>query len=170
VDRVVERARLLADDSRVRYLMAGGLVAGLYLAVFTGLSLAWRSLHYLLVLAVAQVIIISIAFPLYRSVVFRSDGGVRGDLARFLGVWGGNLVLGTAGLALLVQVVHVPQIPAQFVVVVAVSVVSFLGHRLFSFRHAPSAPGAVEDRIGTDSSLPGDVDAERVAGDGAPVD
>jgi putative flippase GtrA len=129
-----EQIRRLLDDERVRYLAVGATVAVLYLAVFTGFSLALPGLSFLLVLAMAQVVIISIAFPLYRSVVFRSQGDVRGDLTRFLSVWSGNLVLGTLGLTLLVAWLHVPQIPAQFVTVAVISMVSFFAHRVFSFR------------------------------------
>ena len=131
---MVAHARVLLNDERVRYLVVGGSVAGLYLLLYAGISLAFPHLNYLVVLAIAQVIIISIAFPLYRTFVFRSQGSLRGDLTRFLGVWAGNLTFGTLGLAFLVQVVGMPQIPAQFITVAVVSVVSFLGHRFVSFR------------------------------------
>lgn len=132
--KMVAHARVLLNDERVRYLVVGGSVAGLYLVLYAGFSLAYPHLNYLVVLAIAQVIIISIAFPLYRTFVFRSQGSLRGDLTRFLGVWAGNLTFGTLGLAFLVQVVGMPQIPAQFITVAVVSVVSFLGHRFVSFR------------------------------------
>ena len=126
--------RRLFVDQRIRYLSVGGTVSGLYLGVFTIVSLLFPGVHYLYVLAIAQVVAISVAFPLYRGFVFKSRGGILGDLARFLSVWVGNLILGAIGLTFLVQVVGLHQIPAQFIAVAAVSVLSFLAHRTFSFR------------------------------------
>ena len=50
-------------------------------------------------------------------------------------MWGFNILLGTALIALLVSVLHLQPNLAQVVTIVLVTVSSFLGHRFFSFRH-----------------------------------
>lgn len=125
----------LVDDQRVRYLMAGSFVAGLYVVIFAALTRTFFSTHYLVLLLIAQAIIMSVAFPLYRRFVFRSGGELAADLSRFSGVWGFNILLGTALIALLVSVLHLQPNLAQVVTIVLVTVSSFLGHRFFSFRH-----------------------------------
>lgn len=125
----------LLSDQRVRYLISGSFVAGLYIVVFAVLTRSCPQVNYLVLLLAAQVVIMSVAFPLYRRFVFGSRGGVLEDLSRFSGVWGFNFLLGTALIALLVSVLHVQPNLAQVVTIALVTVSSFLGHRFVSFRH-----------------------------------
>jgi putative flippase GtrA len=116
-----------------RYLVIGGTMAVGYLAlVAAGLR---TELPYMAVITAAQIVLIVIAFPAYRTLVFRSQGGVLGDLLRFLSVWAGGLVASFIGTPLLVELLDMPPLPAQISAVVVVAVGSFLAHSLFSFRH-----------------------------------
>ncbi len=135
-------ARLLADP-RVKYLIAGGTVAASYLIIFVALSWGVPKLHYYLAFAIAQVIAISIAFPLYRRYVFASTGSIRGDLPRFISVWAASLCISAAGLPLLVELVGVHPVPAQVLLVVLVAGGSYLGHRFVSFPHRSSHSAGV---------------------------
>lgn len=115
-----------------RYGLIAGGVALLYLGVY-GLGLA-LGLHYFVAIAAAQIVAISVAFPLYRTFVFESRGNLTSDFLRFLLVWSSGAVAGIVVTPLLVEIVHVPPFPAQVIAIVAVSVASFLAHRFFSFR------------------------------------
>jgi putative flippase GtrA len=124
----------LLDDGRIRYLLSGGSIALLYLALFAGISYGFPDLNYLIVLAIAQVVTICAAFPLYRRFVFASTGTVTGDLRRFLAVWMTSLVVVVVGLPFLVEVVGMSPVPAQALITVLVPIGSFLGHKHVSFR------------------------------------
>lgn len=119
----------------MRYLLAGGSIAALYLAVFTAAVLLRPAWHYFASFAVAQVVTIAVAFPVYRRWVFLSRGSLLGDWARFLSVWATSLIGSAVSLPLLVDVLGMQPVPAQVIAVVVLSIGSYLGHRFVSFRH-----------------------------------
>jgi putative flippase GtrA len=137
LDRLAEAlpgalGRLLMTEQG-RYLAIGGTMAVGYLAlVAAGLG---AGLPYMIAITAAQVVLIACAFPAYRTLVFRSQGSLLGDLLRFLSVWAGGLAASFLGTPFLVEVLGMPPLPAQILAVVVVAVGSYLGHKFFSFRH-----------------------------------
>jgi len=91
-------------------------------------------LGYLVSLLCAHIASVLCAFVLYRKLVFRVRGHVFRDLARFelvyLSALGVNFVL----LPLLVELGGLPVILSQALIVFVTSLMSFFGHRGFSFR------------------------------------
>lgn len=116
----------------LRYYAVAALVALGYLGVY-GLVLVLGG-PYPLAIAVAQVVTIAWAFPVYRAFVFRWPGTLLSAFPRFLAVWAGGLIAGVVATPLLVELAHVPPFPAQVITLVAVSAASFLLHRVFTFR------------------------------------
>ena len=130
--------RRLVSTEHGRYLVVAGSVSVGYLGlVAAGLA---TGLPYLLAIALAQVVTISVAFPTYRSLVFRSHGPLLAEFGRFLSVWSGGMVAGFVATPLLVELTPIPPLEAQVIAVVVVAVGSFLGHRFVSFRHRHDAP------------------------------
>jgi putative flippase GtrA len=127
--------RKLAAEA-IRYYAVAGLVALGYLAVYGGLLAL--GVHYYLAIAIAQVITIAWAFPLYRRVVFRWEGPWYRAFPRFVGVWGGGMIAGFVATPLLVELAHVPPFWAQLITMVVVSVASYLLHRVVTFRRRPT--------------------------------
>nr|WP_281497343.1 GtrA family protein [Ornithinimicrobium sp. F0845] len=122
---------------QVRYLIVAGTTSVFYLSLVAGgLALGW---HYMVAIAVAQMITIAGAFPAYRVLVFESGGAWRGDLVRFLSVWSSGMIAGLVATPLLVELLGMPPLIAQLVAIVVVAVGSYLGHRYFSFRHRGEA-------------------------------
>lgn len=125
----------LVRDQRIAFLGVGvaNTIIGGFWFVFLELAVG-HVVGYLVVLLAAHVASVVSAFILYRRVVFRVRRHVWRDLARFELVYvsalGVNLVL----LPLLVEVAGLPVIPAQFLVVGVTAVMSFFGHKHFSFR------------------------------------
>jgi putative flippase GtrA len=93
-----------------------------------------RAVSYMIILLVAHVIGVLEAFVLYRLTVFRVKGNILRDLVRFESVYLLALGINAALLPLLVEFGHLPVILAQGVIVFITSIVSFLGHKHFSFR------------------------------------
>jgi putative flippase GtrA len=116
----------------VRYLVVAGTVAVAYLGILAALLAA--GFQYMIAILVSQVVIFSVAFPVYRRVIFRSTGRWRPDLARFLGVWSGGFVAGIVATPALVELAGTPPLLAQVIAVAAVAVLTFLGHKFVSFR------------------------------------
>lgn len=127
--------RSLLRDQRVAFLLVGAVNTAVGLGCFAILHLLLREhLHYLVTLALAYAVSILCAFGLHRRFVFRVRGQIWLDLARFWMVNLSTLALNAALLALAVERLGLPVLPAQVVVLGITVVVSFAGHRWLSFR------------------------------------
>jgi putative flippase GtrA len=128
--------RLLADQ-KVRFVLVGGFNTVLGYLTFSALTL-WVfhdvRFGYLLSLFCSYAVGISVAFVLYRRFVFVVHGHVLRDLARFVSVYAVSIGINAAVLPVMVEVVGVPPVLAQAVVVLITTLLSFVGHRSFSFR------------------------------------
>ena len=141
----------LVHDRRIAFLLVGGfntLFGYALFALFTwliGMPLTPRigeALSADVVLLPSHIVSVVVAFVLYRRFVFRVRGHVARDLLRFESVYlvaiGVNLVL----LPLLVHFARLPSLVAQALIVIVTTLISYFGHRDFSFRRG--APRATE--------------------------
>ncbi|QCB95222.1 GtrA family protein [Cellulomonas shaoxiangyii] len=131
----------LVRDQRTAFLVVG--------ALNTAIGMGWFVLFqqligvragYMVALVAAHVASVLCAFVLYRRFVFRVRGHVLRDLARFEVVNLTSLGVNLVTLPFAVEVLGVPPIPAQLLVTVVTMVISFLGHKGFSF-HRPAQAG-----------------------------
>jgi putative flippase GtrA len=127
----------LIRDQRIAFLLVGvtnTVVGTMWFIVFQ--ALLERQLGYIVVLLCAHVAAVLCAFVLYRTFVFRVKGHLLRDLARFevvnLSALGVNLV----ALPVLVEVFSLPVLLSQLIITGATMLISFFGHRGFSFRRS----------------------------------
>lgn len=134
----------LVRDQRVLFLAVGAFNTAFGVVAFVGLQLTLgRLVHYLVVLLVAHVVTVLLAFVLHRHYVFQvtGSGSLLLDLARFESVYLGVLGLNVVALPLLVEVVGLGVIPAQLLFGAVMAVVTWFGHKNFSFRRRPGDAG-----------------------------
>jgi putative flippase GtrA len=130
-------------SEHIWFVIVGGYNTVFGFAVFAALHLLFPGLHYLLVLLIAHVISVINAFWAYRLFVFKVRGHVLRDLLRFWTVYLGALAVNAAALPLLVSVAGLDVLVAQGLVVFVTALMSYVGHKHFSFRR-PAMPGAAE--------------------------
>lgn len=87
----------------------------------------------LVTVGVSHVLTVLFAFVMHRRFVFRVRGHVLRDLARFESVYLAALGVNAVVLPVLVEL-GFNRIAAQAVIVVSTMILSFFGHRHFSFR------------------------------------
>jgi putative flippase GtrA len=125
-------------DQRVVFLSVGAVNTLVGFLCFVGFLALLGPHLYLAVLVCSHVVSVLIAFVLYRFVVFRVRGHVLADLWRFetvyLSALGVNLVL----LPGLVEIVHLPVLLSQTLILLVTSLMSWVGHKHYSFRRPPS--------------------------------
>lgn len=137
----------LIRDQRVAFLIVGVVNTVVGFAFFVGFDLTLG--HYLDAragqvvgsvgtLACAHVAGVLVAFVLYRRFVFRVKGHVWRDLARFESVYLVALGINFVALPLLVGLGS-NRIVAQAAITLATTVLSYFGHRHFSFRRSTAA-------------------------------
>jgi putative flippase GtrA len=94
--------------------------------------------HYLVALVAAHVVSILEAYVMQRLFVFRVRGRWWRELARFSSVYAVALAVNLVALPFLVEVVHLPVLPAQGIVMLATACGTFVVHRSFTFRRKAS--------------------------------
>jgi putative flippase GtrA len=132
------RLRGLHRDERVAFVGVGAFNTLVGATLFVVLELTvGHVVGYMVVLLIAHVLSVLCAFILHRRLVFRVTGNVLVDLVRFEMVYLGGLGINAILLPVLVEVVQLPVILSQFLIVSVTALVSFLGHKHFSFRRSP---------------------------------
>jgi putative flippase GtrA len=137
--------RRLLGDERVRFLLVGGFntLFGYLLFIIFELSLGdlvggW--VGDLVSLFASYAIATVVAFVLHRHFTYRvtGSGNVLVDYLRFVSVYLVSLAINAVVLPLLVEFAHLEAILAQGLIVVITTLVSYFGHKFFSFRRKPS--------------------------------
>ena len=133
-------------DQRVAFLAVGvvNTIFG-YLCFAVFLVTVGHVWHYLGALACAHVVSVLFAFVLYRFVVFRVRGHVLSDLWRFETVYLAALAVNFVLLPVLVEVAGLPVLGAQALIVLVTSLMSWMGHKHYSFRRAAPSEEAPEE-------------------------
>jgi dolichol-phosphate mannosyltransferase len=123
----------------VRFAIVGVAQNGTNLAVFA-LFLA-LGIPFLLAAAIAAVIALALSFALNRTWTFPGTGDrTTGRAARFAAVWLAFVAVALPTLALLVDVAHLPRVPAQALIIFVGAPLSYLIQRHWTFRPADAAP------------------------------
>jgi putative flippase GtrA len=133
-------AQYLASPARRRELMfltVGGANTAVSLAVFAGFHAVLSGhVHYLVMLMLTYAIGIVVSFTTQRLLVFRVQGSLLADFARFTLVQLLAFVLNALILSVIVEAVGVPVVPAQVIALALVVVATYFSHLHFSFRRS----------------------------------
>jgi len=126
-------------DQRVAFLSIGAVNTGVGFLCFAGFLALLGQQRYMATLVCAHIVSVLIAFVLYRYVVFRVRGHLLRDLWRFETVYLVALAVNLVLLPLLVQLVHLPVLLAQALILVVTALISWVGHKHFSFRRTEAS-------------------------------
>ncbi|MET7135755.1 GtrA family protein [Cellulosimicrobium sp. MI9406] len=133
----------IVKDQRVAFLIVGGFNTFLGTAWFVAFELLFRghlgAYGYMASLVCAHVAAVLCAFVLYRKFVFRVTGHVWLDLARFEVVNLAALAVNVVALPFVVELVGLSPIPAQLLITCVTALISYFGHKGFSFHRKQPA-------------------------------
>ncbi len=124
----------LIGDQRIAFLVVGGFNTVIGAAFFVGFQLILGDRVYLLVLLCAHICAVLCAFVLYRKFVFQVRGHVLRDLWRFELINLTALGVNAALLTVAVSGFQLPVLPSQLGITAGTMLISFFGHRGFSFK------------------------------------
>lgn len=134
----------LLRRQQVAYLVVGGLNTAVGLGLFALTHwLFGEVIGYMGSLVVGYCLATLVAFALHRRFVFRVEGHLARDLARFIGVHVSSLALNAVLLPLFVEVAGLGPLVAQTVATGLTVVLNYFAHRYFSFARdlGPGHPG-----------------------------
>lgn len=137
---MTDSARKESIAEKIRFLLVGGFNTAVGFGAFTLIQfLSNGALHEVVVLLFAHGVASSIAFVLHRRVVFRVSGQILLDYLRFQSVYILPLSINAIVLPVLVRVAGMNVYLAQLLFTVVSVIISYVGHKYFSFRRKPTA-------------------------------
>lgn len=144
VDGLVPR-KLHPYREQVLYLAVGGWNTLFGYLCFAGLYYWLQGvLPVAVILVFSYAVSIVNAYVCYRYLVFRSRGSVLREIPRFTSVYLVALAANLVVLPLALRTLPLNAYVVQALFTVAVVVLSYLGHRFFSFRHRQGNAGRRE--------------------------
>jgi putative flippase GtrA len=130
------RVRALLEREEVRFLIVGVVNTIVGYGLF---ALFLMFFGYLVSLYLSYAMAVSLAFVLHRRFTFRVRGNVLVDFVRFVGVYVVSLAVNSVVLPVLVELVGLHPLVAQGAALVITTLISYVGHKWFSFRRARTA-------------------------------
>ncbi|WP_310450979.1 GtrA family protein [Sulfuritalea sp.] len=122
-------------NEQTRFLLVGAYNTAFgYVAFVVLYQYLHEFLHYLVIATISHAIAVSNSFFMQRRLVFRDSGPIGPAFLRFNLATASSLILGLAGMALLVDGAGVPPLISQAVVTMVSVVVMYLAHRNYTFR------------------------------------
>lgn len=119
---------------KIAYLLVGGWNTLFGYAIFVLLySLLHQMLHYTLILVISYIFCITNAFMSYKFIVFKTKGNLLREYLRFYIVYGASFIVNIALMLIIVEFLKIRPIPAQSVILFFMTIVSYLGHKHYSF-------------------------------------
>jgi putative flippase GtrA len=134
----------LVRDQRVAFLIVGGINTVVGFGIFVACSLTvghvidlrfGQVAGSLVTVGISHLLSVLFAFVMHRRFVFHVRGHVLRDLARFESVYLTALAINAVALPLLVEL-GMHRIAAQAIIVASTTLLSYFGHRHFSFRRS----------------------------------
>lgn len=89
--------------------------------------------NYFVLLFFCNIVAITNAYIFYKLFVFKTKGDWLDEYFRFYGVYGVAMVLGMGLVALEVRAFHFHPVLANFTATIITVMISFVGHKYFSF-------------------------------------
>lgn len=136
----------LIRDQRIAFLVVGGINTVVGFGFFVACSLTvghsvderfGKVAGSLVTVGVSHVLSVLFAFGMHRRFVFRVRGHVMRDLVRFESVYLTGLGINAVTLPVLVEL-GLSRIAAGAIIVASTTLLSYFGHRYFSFRRDPA--------------------------------
>ena len=131
------RLQGLVGSEQFRFLVVAGINTALGFGLFVGAVWVLGESLYGLALIISHVVASTVAFVLYRRMVFFVRGRVATDFLRFQAVYLVALFCNGVLLYLGVEVLGLRPIPCQVFSLALVGIGSYFAHRFFSFARLP---------------------------------
>ncbi|MFH1362091.1 MAG: GtrA family protein [bacterium] len=120
---------------KINYLLVGGWNTVFGFCVFAALYyLFGQKIHYLFLLVISNVISITNAYVGYKIFVFKTRGNYLKEYLRFYVVYGFTFGINFVFLPLIVEFFQVNPVMAQAFFIGINVVISYTGHKRFSFK------------------------------------
>lgn len=123
------------NNEKVRYLLVGGYNTAFGYILFVLLLMLFKGqAHYLILLIISHVVSVTNAFLSYKFLVFKTREPWLPEFFKFNMVYLGVLLINLIALPIMVNFLVIRPAIAQAWFVVITVIISYLGHKRFSFK------------------------------------
>ena len=133
---IADTARGLArtHEEKLRFLVTGVVNTAFGYGLFALMLLVWGVSRYNYALVSGWVVSVCVSYTNFKLFVFRTRGtNWLAELGRSYLVYAASLAVNLAILNLLVQLAHLHPLLGQFASIFIVTIMSYLGHKYFTF-------------------------------------
>jgi putative flippase GtrA len=124
----------LINDKKIKYILVGGFNTVFGYAVFYTIYLFLiKHISYVLVILISHLINATIAFLLYRTLVFKNRNPIIPSFVKFNIALTSQLLLNLACTIILVEIVNFNVTSSQFIAVIISALFGYFAHKNFSF-------------------------------------
>ena len=129
------KAFVVKHKSKINYLFVGGLNTVIGLSAFPVLYFLTKShhLHYMLVLAISQVICVTIAFFTNKYLVFKTKGNHLSEYIKFATFYSAYFVINIIVMPVLVEFVGMNPAISQVLISIGIIISSYFWHSKVTF-------------------------------------
>ena len=128
-------------EEKLRFLIVGGWNTVLGYLLFVALfGLLGGVIHYAVILTLGYFVGITQAYFCYKFLVFKTKGNYLREYLRFYLVYASAFLINLALLPVSVEILGVSPIVSQGVIVLITVIISYVGHKNFSFSVGPAWP------------------------------
>jgi putative flippase GtrA len=135
---LIDTSRVLArkHEEKLRFLVAGIVNTIIGYGLFAIMLFIFGTARYNIALVAAWVISVCASYTNFKLFVFKTRGtNWMTELLRSYIVYTGTLAVNLVVLNVFVKLVHLHPLVAQFASIFIVTMISYLGHKYFTFRH-----------------------------------
>jgi putative flippase GtrA len=135
------RARIAQHEEKLRFLVVGGWnVVFSYGMLWVLDGLLHARLHYTLILTINWVIGVTHNLFTFKLLVFRTKGNWLTEYLRSFVVYAGTFVVNLAIVAVIMEIWRPRLVIAQLPAIAVVTIISYLGHKNFTYRTTEDVP------------------------------
>ena len=118
----------------IKYVLVGIWNTIFGLIVYTVLIKIFGPKHYLLLGIPSNIIAVTNAYICYKFIVFKTKGNIIKEYLKTYSVYGVSMLCGFIFMYLFVSIFKQDAIISNIIVTLILTVISFLGHKYFSFK------------------------------------
>ncbi len=119
----------------IRYIITGVWNTVFGILVYALLIKLLGENHYILLAVVSNIISITNAYICYKLFVFKTKGNILKEYLKCYVVYGLSMLLGLLLLYVFVDIAGLNPVTANIISVLLLTIVSFIGHRYYSFKN-----------------------------------
>ena len=119
----------------IRYIITGVWNTVFGILVYALLIKLLGENHYILLAVVSNIISITNAYICYKLFVFKTKGNILKEYLKCYVVYGLSMLLGLLLLYVFVDIAGLNPVTANIISVLLLTIVSFVGHRYYSFKN-----------------------------------